>query len=221
MVFALRLRTGVGFLLALAAIWLPVGGLCYGLSQINLDAARVVLVVLFLGHAVYALRAIKPAGREIGPTSTDPYGEWVYRMAEAVRPAAGLSKLKIFIRPDDEPNTWVAHCPGSAPVLVVNKGLIDRYTDGALFQAILAHQLGHILTGDAVWRTVFLDLPALVLEVAQSVPLALGAGLLALLRGFSQCFDRRAVGPGCLNVVSAPFRLLFDQLCRGQIHLGL
>jgi heat shock protein HtpX len=82
-------------------------------------------------------------------------------LAERFRRLAALADVptpRLVIAPTDAPNSFTVGRPGSATV-VVTEGLLERLPDEEV-DAVLAHELAHVLNRDAAVMTLLSVLPA-------------------------------------------------------------
>jgi Zn-dependent protease with chaperone function len=109
----------------------------------------------------------------VGPTQFPT----VHAMAQEGAAVLDLYEVpEVYVRQDPEVGTWTLGI--DAPWIVVTTGALDLFDDDEL-RFVLGHELGHVLSGHAVYRTLLHYLLALAARVAW-VPVA-GWGLRAVV----------------------------------------
>ena len=107
------------------------------------------------GVRLSRMRARPPGARE--PTAGDR--QRVEAAIERLALVAGVRRPKAVVEADPAPLSWTtALTPGSAGIHVTT-GMLDRLEDREL-QAVLAHELTHLLHRDAILMTVLAGPPA-------------------------------------------------------------
>ncbi|MFD6419525.1 M48 family metallopeptidase [Streptomyces sp. NPDC060194] len=92
---------------------------------------------------------------------------------------------QMYVRQDPVPN---AMCIGlDEPIIVVTTGLVELLDEEEL-RAVVGHEVGHALSGHAVYRTILLFLTGLALKVAW-IPLG-NVAIMALVTGLREWFRK-------------------------------
>ena len=93
---------------------------------------------------------------------------------------------EVFVIQDPVPNAMALGL-GKKPFLVISTGMIDL-TDPEELRWVVGHELGHVLSGHAVYRTMLLILLLLAARIAW-MPLGY-LGLRAIIFGFEEWFRK-------------------------------
>jgi len=91
------------------------------------------------------------------PDLSDRYHKQFANTVEEIRIAAGLPKVTPYIIPDFAINSLALIHPDKIPIVIVTEGLLAEFTRNEL-QAVVAHELAHIIRGDTVYITLVCSL---------------------------------------------------------------
>ncbi|KAH8061607.1 peptidase [Aureococcus anophagefferens] len=87
------------------------------------------------------------------PASARPFPELHASFREALRILGGLrdgAVPELYVRSDPRPNAYTLAMQGGAPFVVVTSALVDGFS-AAEVQAVLAHELGHLVCEHSLW----------------------------------------------------------------------
>lgn len=187
--FALAyLGTVAGVWVGLGAL-LAVGGPTYaGLAftpELGAGVAAGVGVVTLVGTAVHRARlaaggsavATMLGGVPVDRRTADPGERRLVNVVEEMAIAAGLPVPALYVLPEDQGiNAFAAGFAPDRSVVAVTRGALDRLTRDEL-QGVVAHELSHVLNGDAR-----LNLQLLALVGGITALAAVGRFLVEVLR---------------------------------------
>lgn len=108
----------------------------------------------------------------------------VYKMTVDCARILGIGIPSVFIEPNPEINAYTIASDDDAPIVVINSGLLERYTPGEL-KFIIGHECGHIHNNHGIFNT------------AAEIILSTGTGLAGLIPG----------SKFILNLASLPLQL--------------
>lgn len=96
----------------------------------------------------------------------DPQYRPLVNVVEEMSIAAGITKPKVFIIPDPDPNAFATGLTPERASIAVTQGLVDRLNREEL-QAVVAHEMGHIRNLDIRLMTVVAALIGTVLLISE------------------------------------------------------
>ncbi|NIM90034.1 MAG: M48 family metalloprotease [Candidatus Aminicenantes bacterium] len=91
------------------------------------------------------------------PDSSDRYHKRFVNTVEEIRIASGLPKVTPYIIPQFAVNSLALVGSDKTPMILVTEGLLGEYTRDEL-QTVIAHELAHIIRGDAFYITLVCSL---------------------------------------------------------------
>jgi heat shock protein HtpX len=118
-------------------------------------------VVAWAGYKFGPMMLIKATG---GREVTDPHGEKEQRLANVVDEmsiAAGARRPHLWIIPDSAPNAFATGIHASDAHIAVTQGLLDTLSRDQL-QAVVGHEMGHIVNLDVRLMTLLTTLVGIV-----------------------------------------------------------
>ena len=118
--------------------------------------------------------------------SEDQFPELHASFREALRILGGLrdgAVPELYVRSDPRPNAYTLAMQGGAPFVVVTSALVDGFS-AAEVQAVLAHELGHLVCEHSLW----FSLGNVATALAPPLP-GLGAGLEGLLQSWRRAAE--------------------------------
>lgn len=120
--------------------------------------AGALLLVAFLVVQLRTARAATLAAVEAVPIADDDY-QGLRDRVDRLAQLAGIEPPAVGVVDSDTPNCFSVG--GSDPMVVLSDGLLERLDDDEL-DAVLAHELAHVLNRDATVLTLATFLPTLV-----------------------------------------------------------
>lgn len=92
----------------------------------------------------------------------------LHNVIEEVAVAAGVPKPKIFLVKTDMPNAFATGLHTDRAAVGITSGLLSRLNRREL-QAVMAHEIGHIMNGDMRYATIMSVMTGVLVFVAQMV----------------------------------------------------
>jgi Zn-dependent protease with chaperone function/Zn-finger nucleic acid-binding protein len=102
------------------------------------------------------------------PDISDRYHRQFVNTVDEMRIASGLPKVRPYIFPTFAINSMALIQPDNTPVVAVTEGLLSEFTRDEL-QAVVAHELAHIIRGDAFYLTLVCSLANLFERVRDAL----------------------------------------------------
>jgi heat shock protein HtpX len=149
-------------LLALCVLVLPAGIL-----------AGLALATLLGVGAVVAERRAAAAAHLLAPGEEPDLRAIVTRLCVV----ADMAEPEIAVDAERQPNSWIVDAPGRPPRLHVTRGLLELLEPAEL-EAVVAHELSHVVNRDATVMTV-VGLPGAVLRSGGGANVCFGFWLMA------------------------------------------
>ncbi|HET8541924.1 MAG TPA: M48 family metallopeptidase [Anaeromyxobacter sp.] len=159
--FALAYAGTVAGVWAGLGVLLRIGGPAYAgvafTPELAAGVAAAVGAVTFVGAAVHRARlaaggaavATMLGGVPVDRSTRDPGERRLVNVAEEMAIAAGLPVPALFVLPEQQGiNAFAAGFSPDRAVVAVTRGALDRLTRDEL-QGVIAHELSHVLNGDA------------------------------------------------------------------------
>lgn len=97
----------------------------------------------------------------------------LHNIVEEVAIAAGVPKPRVVIVPTHVPNAFATGLRQDKAIVGVTQGLLDRLNRREL-QAVVAHEMGHIMNGDMRYATILAVMSGVLVFVAQLILQARG-----------------------------------------------
>ncbi|MFQ6037433.1 MAG: M48 family metalloprotease [Candidatus Aminicenantales bacterium] len=149
-------------------LWALVGGLVTGrlipsgptslkLFFLDIGIALTLAFVQYIDARQNGARFIIRRLQAEPPDPRDRYHVMFSNTLDEMRIAAGLPKVRAAVLPTFAINSMALIEPDATPVILVTEGLLAAYTRDEL-QAVIAHELAHVLRGDAVYITLVCSL---------------------------------------------------------------
>ncbi len=92
----------------------------------------------------------------------------LHNVIEEVAIAAGIPKPKVYIMPTSMPNAFATGLRTDKAAVGITSGLLERLNRREL-QAVMAHEVGHIINGDMRYATLMAVMTGVLVFVAQMV----------------------------------------------------
>lgn len=137
--------------------WLPSQNLLKTLIMVNSAVSIIIASFHFFDAKKFGARFILKRLRAQQPDLSDRYHKQFVNTVDEMRIASGLPKVIPFIFPTFAINSMALMQPDNTPVVVVTEGLLAEFTRDEL-QAVVAHELAHIIRGDAFYITLVCSL---------------------------------------------------------------
>lgn len=173
-------------------------------STIN-NIAFTTVIVATLGAIIHyytarekGARFIRERLRATPPDRSDRYHLQVDNMIEELSLASGFPKVHCYIIPSFAINSMALMEPGGSASILVSEGLLSECTRGEV-QAVVAHELAHILRGDALYVTLVCSLVNIFESIREALEpdTSVSSGYTALMHQ-----SDRGNGGGLLFVVA-------------------
>jgi heat shock protein HtpX len=113
--------------------------------------AIVGVLVYFLARKGHKMMLMGTNAIHVDPTGdlSDPVHKQLVNIIEEMSVSAGMGYTpKIYIMPEPEPNAFAAGWNTDNAIVGVTQGLLDMM-DRAELQAVIAHEIGHVINGDS------------------------------------------------------------------------
>jgi len=137
--------------------WLPSQNLLKTLILVNSAVSIIIASFHFFDARMFGAKFILKRLRAQQPDLSDRYHKQFVNTVDEMRIASGLPKVIPFIFPTFAINSMALIQPDNTPVVVVTEGLLAEFTRDEL-QAVVAHELAHIIRGDAFYITLVCSL---------------------------------------------------------------
>lgn len=162
------------------------------------------LAFALLSNGVAYFFGAKIALSSVGARPLEP-GElpWLDEAMDRLCQRAGIPRAPVYLSDDPQPNAFAAgRGPGNA-VVCVNRGLLDSMNHAEV-EAVLAHEIGHIVNRDTLTMTIAAAVAGMITFVAH----------MALWFGGGSSDDRDNANPFAilLMAILAPFAAMLIQL---------
>ncbi len=79
--------------------------------------------------------------------------EVIEEVIAPLKQVAGMEDLKIIVIDDKEPNAFTA----GGNIIILNTGLIIKFSDPDVLRGVIAHEIGHIISGHVARRQEIID----------------------------------------------------------------
>jgi len=116
-------------------------------------------------RVLWSTGAVELDGRGGAPT---PAERQLENVVEEMAIAAGTPKPKVYIVPDDDPNAFVTGVDTHSSHLAVTQGLLNTLDRDEL-QAVVAHEMGHVVNEDTRLMTLMAGLTGAILLMRDGV----------------------------------------------------
>ena len=147
----------VGITFLLSARLFPSGDFFTNFILINAGLSIFIASFHFFDARKFGAKFILKRLRACPPDSSDRYHKRFINTVEEIRVASGLPKVTPYIIPQFAVNSLALVGSDKTPMVLVTEGLLGEYTRDEL-QAVAAHELAHILRGDAFYITLVCSL---------------------------------------------------------------
>ncbi len=127
------------------------------LIWINSAISIIIASVHFIDARKFGARFILKRLRAQQPNLSDRYHKQFVNTVEEMRIASGLPKVIPYIFPTFAINSMALIQPDNTPSVIVTEGLLAEFTRDEI-QAVVAHELAHIIRGDAFYLTLVCSL---------------------------------------------------------------
>jgi len=154
--------------LVLAVLWISFGfflaretflsqNLLMKLLVINSAVAIIIASFHFFDARKFGAKFIKKRLRVRPPDLSDRYHKQFANTVDEIRIASGLPKVTPYIIPEFAINSMALIEADNTPSVIVTEGLLAECTRDEL-QAVIAHELAHIIRGDTFYITLVCSL---------------------------------------------------------------
>jgi Zn-dependent protease with chaperone function/Zn-finger nucleic acid-binding protein len=146
---------GIGFFLKGALF--PAGNALKVSLLVTLAVSAVTAVFHFYDAKKFGARFIRNRLQAHPPDPADRYHKKFMNTLEEIRIASGLPEVRCYILPQFSVNSMALIEADSTPSVIVTEGLLAEFTRHEL-QAVIAHELAHIIRGDTFYITLICSL---------------------------------------------------------------
>ncbi len=146
-----------GITFFLSARLFPSGNFFTNFILINAGLSIFIASFHFYDAKKFGARFILKRLRASPPDSSDRYHKRFVNTVEEIRIASGLPKVSPYIIPQFAVNSLALVGSDKTPMVLVTEGLLGEYTRDEL-QTVAAHELAHIIRGDAFYITLVCSL---------------------------------------------------------------
>lgn len=137
--------------------WFPSQNLLKTLILTNSAVSIIIASFHFFDARKFGAKFILKRLRAQQPDLSDRYHKQFVNTVDEMSIASGLPKVRPYIFSTFAINSMALIQPDSTPVVVVTEGLLAEFTRDEL-QAVVAHELAHIIRGDAFYLTLVCSL---------------------------------------------------------------
>lgn len=131
--------------------------------------------------AGFSLRSIVDLFSGYPPDPSDRYHQQFINMIEEIKIASGIHDIEPVILPDSTINAFSCQDLSGRIVIGITEGALTKLTRQEL-EAVLAHEMGHIMAGDVITTTMFSAIVS-VYSAMKNSGLSVMRSSTALLRG--------------------------------------
>lgn len=147
----------VGITFFLSARLFPSGDFFTNFILINTGLSIIIACFHFYDARYFGARFILKRLRARPPDPSDRYHKRFVNTVEEIRIASGLPEVTPYIIPQFAVNSLALVGSDKTPMVLITEGLLGEYTRDEL-QTVAAHELAHIIRGDAFYITLVCSL---------------------------------------------------------------
>lgn len=147
----------IGITLFLSAKLFPSGDFLLKFILINAGLSIFIAAFHFYDARKFGAKFILKRLRAHPPDPHDRYHKRFVNTVEEIRIASGLPKVTPYIIPQFAVNSLALISSDNQPIVLVTEGLLGEFTRDEL-QTVAAHELAHIIRGDALYVTLVCSL---------------------------------------------------------------
>ncbi|UCC39203.1 MAG: M48 family metalloprotease [Candidatus Aminicenantes bacterium] len=148
--------------------WFPSQNILRTLILINSAVSIIIASAHFFDARKFGAKFIIKRLQAQQPDLSDRYHKQFVNTVEEMRIASGLPKVIPYIFPTFAINSMALIQPDNTPTVIVTEGLLAEFTRDEL-QAVVAHELAHIIRGDAFYLTLVCSLANSFERVRQAI----------------------------------------------------
>ncbi len=106
----------------------------------------------FISLLISKFMAKMSTGAQEVDTNT-PLGRWLYNTVDRQAQQVGITTPQVFIYESDDPNAFATGAFKNSAMVAVSTGLLNKLSKEEV-EAVLGHEVGHIVSGDMVTMTL-------------------------------------------------------------------
>jgi len=135
----------------------PSGSFLLKFLLVNLGVSLLIAFFHLYDAVKFGAKFILKRLRARAPDAADRYHKQFINTVEEIRISSGLPKVIPYVIPSFAINSLALIRPDNKPIVCVTEGLLAEFTRNEL-QAVVAHELSHIIRGDSFYLTLVCSL---------------------------------------------------------------